>query len=698
MAGVESVFNASSVAVVGASPRPGSFGGEILKSLKRRFRGKVYAVNPKYSEVLGVKSYASLDSIGEPVDLVVVALRSEAAVEAVEEAGRIGARAAIVVAGGFAEIGPEGASLQDKLVETARRHGLRVIGPNCIGVYNALTGLDTFFLPWDRMRRPPKGPVALVSQSGALLTMMMDLMAGEGVGVVMAANIGNKADVDEAEIIEYYSSLDEVRVIGVYAESLSNPHRLLDSIAEARQEDKRIVVLKGGRTSAGSRAAGSHTAAVAGSYGAFRDLAAEAGAVVVERVSDAIDAIKALTLLPKPRGPRVAVATNAGGPGVVAADTLEEEGLGVPPPSEDLRRRLEPQFPPIASLSNPFDLTGMASDGDFERLLPELAASGEYDMILAAVPVQPATMTARISWIVAKTSWESKLPIAAATVGGGLGEEVLSSLASLGIPTYREPDRAARALAALYHGEAEPCIPEPPSQPPRAALRIVEDAISSGYSKLREDLALELARLYGLETAGYCVAGSPEEAGKCFEELGARVVAKIASTAIEHKTDVGGVVTSIRSSREAVEAYRRLSSIASRFGGSWTVLFQEEIGGVELIVGATTRGELGGVAVLGPGGIFVEAGRELAYTRAPASRCGVYNAVNRQQLLRRLSRGFRGMPPLSVEQLYKLANAISRIPLEISAVVDAEANPAFYTKDGRLVVADFRVVLASSEQ
>ncbi|MCE4616951.1 MAG: acetate--CoA ligase family protein, partial [Aeropyrum sp.] len=652
----------------------------------------------KYSEVLGVKSYPNLESIDRPVDLVVVALRAEAAVEAVEEAGRIGANAAVVVAGGFAEIGPQGAALQDRLVETARKYGLRVIGPNCIGVYNALTGLDTFFLPWERMRRPFKGPVGLVSQSGALLTMMMDLMAGEGVGVVMAANIGNKADVDEAEIIEYYSSLDEVRVIWVYVENLSNLHRLLDSIAEARKAGKRVVLLKGGRTSAGSRAASSHTAAVAGRYDAFKDLALEAGAVIVERIRDAVDTIKALALLPKPRGPRVAVATNAGGPGVVATDTLEEEGLSVPPPSEGLRRRLLSRFPPIASLSNPFDLTGMASDGDFERLLPEAARSGEYDMILAVVPVQPATMTAKISWIVAKTAWESKLPVAAATLGGGLGEEVLSSLASLGIPSYREPDRAARALAALYQSEAEPCIPDPPSQPPRAAIRIVEEAISSGYSKLREELALELARSYGLETARYCVAESPEEAGECFDELGGTVVAKVASTAIEHKTDVGGVVTGIRSSREAVEAYRRLSSIASRFGGSWTLLFQEEIGGVELIVGATTGRELRGVAVLGPGGIFVEAGRELAYTRAPASRCGVYNAVNRQQLLRRLSRGFRGMPPLSVEQLYKLANAISRMPLEISAVVDAEANPAFYTKDARLVVADFRVVLESSVQ
>ncbi|MCE4616955.1 MAG: acetate--CoA ligase family protein, partial [Aeropyrum sp.] len=650
----------------------------------------------KYSEVLGVKSYPNLESIDRPVDLVVVALRAEAAVEAVEEAGRIGANAAVVVAGGFAEIGPQGAALQDRLVEAARKYGLRVIGPNCIGVYNALTGLDTFFLPWERMRRPPKGPVGLVSQSGALLTMMMDLMAGEGVGVVMAANIGNKADVDEAEIIEYYSGLEEVRVIGVYAESLSNLHRLLDSIAEARQAGKRIVVLKGGRTSAGSRAASSHTAAVAGRYDAFKDLALEAGAVVVERVGDAVDIIKALAILPKPRGPRVAVATNAGGPGVVATDTLEEAGLSVPPPSEDLRRRLVLRFPPIASFYNPFDLTGMASDSDFERLLPELAASGEYDMILAVVPVQPATMTAKISWIVAKTAWESKMPVAAATLGGGLGEEVLSSLASLGIPSYREPDRAARALAALYQGEAEPCTPDPPSQPPRSAIGIIEEAVSSGYSKLREDLALELARSYGLETARYCVAESPEEAGKCFEEFGGMVVAKVASTAIEHKTDVGGVVTGIGSRREAVEAYHRLSSISSRFGGSWTVLFQEEVRGVELIAGATTRGELGGVAVLGPGGIFVEASGGLAYTRAPASRCSVSKAVSRHQLLRRLSKGFRGLPPLSVESLYRLANTVSRIPVEISAVVDAEANPAFYTKEGRLVVADFRVVLASS--
>ncbi len=696
--GLEAVFYPETVALVGASGRPGSFSHEMLRNLARSFRGRVYAVNPKYKEILGVPSYPSILDIPDTIDLAVVALRAERVPAALEEAGRKGVKAAVVVAGGFAEVGVEGARLQEEIVSIARRHGFRLVGPNCIGVYNAVNGLDTFFLPPEKMRRPPKGYIAVVSQSGAFLTTMMDWLAQEGIGIVKALNIGNKADVDEADAIAYYTSLETVNTIMVYSEGVQ-PGRgrvLVNAVEAARDAGKRIVFLKGGKTGQGARAAKSHTAALAGDYDVFREALKEAGAVVAETPQDFIDSAKALSLMRlEPRGRRVGVVTNAGGPGVLATDELARRGLEVPELSEAVRSRLRPRFPPIVALGNPIDLTGEAKDEDYRVVLEELAASGEVDSLLVLALVQPATMTIRVADIIADTAWSRKIPIVAVTIGAEYGETVKEYLESRGVPTYFMPDRAAAALQALTDSARSRCPRPPVAEPPRRAVEIVEAAIAEGRRKLHEHEALELVALYGVPVPGFCLARDPGEAEECYERLRKPLVAKVVSPDILHKSDVGGVVLGIETRDQAIEAFQNIvDTVGSRAPGARIigVIFQEMAPkGVEVIVGGRRDPSFGPIALLGLGGTLVEVLKDYKLALAPVSTCRAREMVEGLRG-RKLLEGYRGRPAADKNAIVEGLASISQLVASLPQVEEAEVNPLMVYEKGAVAV-DARVIL-----
>jgi len=698
--GVEAFFYPEVVAVVGASGRPGSFSHEILRNLARGFRGRVYAVNPKYREIAGVPSYPSILDVPDHVDLAVVALRAPLVPGALEEAGRKGVKAAIVVAGGFAETGPEGARLQEELLRAARKHGVRVMGPNCIGVYNAVNGLDTFFLPPEKMRRPPKGYIGVVSQSGAFLTTIMDWIASEHVGIVKAANVGNKVDVDEAELIDYMAGLDEINTVMVYIEGVA-PRRgpqLLEAVSRARDAGKTVVFVKGGKTREGARAARSHTASLAGDYATFKALVEEAGGVVVETPTEFVDAAKALATMGRLSrgGNRVLVVTNAGGPGVLAVDELERRGLCVPETPSDVVERLRRIVSPIAALGNPIDLTGDASDRDYERVLAEAAGGDWFDAMLVIALVQPATMTMAVADIIAGAAWSSRKPTVAVTIGADYGEATLDYMGSLGIPAYPLPDRAAAALAAVVAAGRPRCPRGRPGEPPARAREVIEAALAEGRSKLLEHEALALLEAYGVPVARYCLARSPGEAGECARRLAERLVLKVVSPDILHKSDVGGVIVGV-APEEAAAAYNRLLARVKRAAPHARiqgVLVQEMApeGGLEAIAGARRDEYFGPIAVAGPGGVLVELVSSAAIAAAPVSKCRATQMIDSTPL-GRLARGYRGTPPRDVEALAAAIQAISRIPAENPEVAEAEANPIMVYERG-VVAVDARILLS----
>ncbi len=708
---IDVFFYPESIAVVGASPRPGSIGGAILSNLRESFKGRLYPVNPKYEEIMGLKAYPRLEALPEPPDLAVIAVRAERVPPIVEEAGRIGVRGVIVVSGGFAESGERGRRLQEQLVEIVRRYKMRLIGPNCIGVYNALSGVDTFFLPRDRMKRPHKGPIAIISQSGAFLASVMDWAAEEGIGISKAVNFGNKIDVDEVDLLNYFAEDEHVRAVIMYLEGV-NPGRGREFIEAARrvvEAGKAVIALKAGRTSAGAAAAASHTAALAGDYEVYRAAFKQARIIEVDEPIKLFDMAKALVRLTPPKGTRVGIITNAGGPGVIAADRLAELGLKVPRFSDALRERLRSVFPERVAVGNPVDLTGDATPEDFEKALKIVVESGEVDMLMVLALMQPPTMHERVADIIADAAWSHRdKPIVAVTIGSEYAKRMREYLENRGIPVYDFPDRAANALYALawctkcrWEGLAcsipvERLAPPPSPESLEEARRIVEEASRRGGGKLLEHEAFHLLSLYGLPVPRYCLAREPGEAPKCFEEVGAPAVAKVVSPDVIHKSDVGGVILGITSSVGAERAFneirRNLNEHApnARFYG---VLYQSMVPeGLEVIVGARRDPTFGPVIVFGLGGVLVEVLRDVSIRIAPLTPCDAYEMLSEIRGSRLLE-GYRGMPPRDREALAGVILKIARLMLDLPQVRELDLNPVMAYERGA-AVADARVIVA----
>ena len=699
---VDVFFEPRSVAVVGASPRPDNMGRTILENLLAGFRGKVYVVNPRYAEVLGLPSYKSLRAVPDEVDLAVLAVSSRMTPEIMEDAGLKGVKGVVVFSGGFAETGTEeGRRLQDELVSKARKYGVRLLGPNCIGVYNSAVGLDTFFLPRSKMRRPSPGPIALVSQSGALLATLMDWAASKGVGVSKAINFGNKADVDEVESIEYLGRSDDVKVILLYLEGATRGRELVDVIRGTVGRGKHVVVIKGGRFQTTARATLSHTASVAGSYDVFKEAMREAGAILLEDLEAAFDAAKVLSTQPAPAGRRVAVITNSGGHGVVAADTLTAAGLEVPETTQDLMKELAVAFPERVSLRNPFDLTGDARPDQYRLVIDSVLGHGFADSLLVIALVQPPTMDPGevVKVISEARAKRPDIPLVVVTIGADAGVQVARALEEQGIPVFELPDRAARALASLHMGR-----PRWPEAVDRSALGITDEAVQGvkdiirkalkeGRSKLLEDEALRVLRLYGVPVADFCVARSEGEASGCASTIGGPVVMKVISPDIVHKADVGGVLVGV-SPDQAADAFKRLiDNVRSRAPTARVegVLVQRQASGVEVMVGGLRDPAFGPIVTFGLGGALVELIRDVSMRLAPVGPGEATEMVRETRAFALLS-GYRGGAGANIAKVAEAVVRVSFLLADHNEIKELDINPILANQETATAV-DARVLI-----
>lgn len=444
-------FQPSSIAVVGASSRPGSVGYVIVEQLKKKFKGRIYPVNPKYKEILGLRTYPSILDIPDKVDLAVVALRAPLVPKVMEDIGRKGVKAVIVVSGGFSEIGGEGVELEKKLVEVAHRYKIRVIGPNCIGVLDNSSGVDTFFLPEDRLKRPPKGYISIISQSGAMLSMWIDWMALKGMGLSKAISYGNKVDVDDVDLLEYLRGDEDTRIILMYVEAFKHGRgaKFVEIARKMVLEGKPIVVLKGGRTSKGARAAASHTGAMAAGYEVYKAAFRQAGAIEVDTMDEMFDVAKAYLMIGPIYGKRVLILTNAGGEGVIAADYAEKYGLDVPELPREVQEELRKKLPPHVVIRNPVDLTGDTDDERYRVVLEELLPRKLFDVAVVITPPHPPSIKGTVVDYIVDAWRRHHIPIIAVVTGGAISEEFAKRLEDKGIPAYQTPERAIRVVAAL---------------------------------------------------------------------------------------------------------------------------------------------------------------------------------------------------------------------------------------------------------
>lgn len=676
-------FEPRTVAVIGASRRRGSIGGELFRNvLAGDFSGAAYPVNRDGEPVAGVRAFRSVREIPEPLDIAFIVLPARAVLEAAEDALEAGVRALVVISAGFAETGADGARLQQRLLDLVRSHGGRLIGPNCLGIAVAGASLNATFAA----RTATSGNIGFSSQSGALGVAVLEAAETRGLGLSAFVSIGNKADVSSNDLLEWWEDDPLTGVVLLYMESFGNPRRFAQ-IARRVARRKPILALKSGTTATGQRAASSHTAALAGSDAAVDALFHQAGVIRATSLEELIDVATLLSSQPEPKGRRVALLTNAGGLGILCADACEAAGLELPELSDETRRCLAALLAAEASLANPVDMLGGATAATFEKVVPVVLADAHVDaLVVLSVP----TVTAAAD--------DVARAVDRAVGAAGAGKPVLAVVMTAeGIPArlrrdemrvaaFAYPESAARALGraaerAEWLRRPHGTVPTLDGLDPKAAARVIETTLARGDDVwLEASEARELLLAYGLPLVPQRIAATVDEAVAAASELGFPVVVKTA-TAGAHKTDVGGLALGL-ADEDAVR------SAAARIG--LPVLVQPMVvGSAELLAGVVQDPVFGALVALGPGGVFAELIGDAAFRIAPLTDHDAEELVLGGKV-GRLVRGFRGAPAADVEAIVDLVHRLARLGEGHRAVTELDLNPVIVSPDG-CVAVDARV-------
>ncbi|MHB1863098.1 MAG: acetate--CoA ligase family protein [Gemmatimonadaceae bacterium] len=688
-----------SIAVVGASRTPGTIGHQLLTNLiTEGFTGAVYPVNAKARAVCSVRAVPSVSDLPEPPDLAVICVPKDSVVEVADECGAMGVRGLVVISAGFREVGGHGTALERALVDQVRRHGMRMMGPNCMGVINTHPGvsMNATFAPG----MPPTGHAAFVSQSGALGVSVLDYAREYGIGIAQFASVGNKADVSGNDLLAYWEHDDNVRVILMYVENFGNPRKFLE-IASRITRQKPIVVVKSGRSRAGARAAWSHTGALAASDTAVDALLAQAGVLRAASVEELFDIAMALGVTALPRSRRTAIVTNAGGPGILAADALDAAGLDVVELSAQTVDALRPLFPPEASIRNPLDMIASATPDGYRRAVTAFLADPAVDAVLPIfIPPLNSEQEAVARAIAEAARTNRDKPVLAVLMGRRGLPEGRAELHAAGIPAYVFPESAARALAALNRyrdwisREPEPAEALPVDRD--AAAGIVRRALAEGREHLSEFDALQVLAAYGIPVARATLATGADAAAEAACALGFPVALKIVSRDVIHKSDVGGVRLGVRSAAEARAAFDEImAAVAShvpdaRIDG---VLVQRLVqGGHETIAGVVRDPTFGPLVMFGLGGVFVEVLRDVVFRIAPLDRRTANEMVRGIRGLGILT-GARGTEPADLAAIADVLRRLAQLALDQPEIVELDVNPLL-AQGGGAVALDARVRLA----
>jgi acetyl coenzyme A synthetase (ADP forming)-like protein len=697
---LDPLFRPRSVAVVGASRRPGTIGYQILDNLLTHgYRGVVYPVNPHARAVHSIPAYPSVDDVPGPVDLAVIVVPKEHVVEVVDQCGEKGVKAVVVISAGFKEVGGEGVAREEALMERVRAHGMRLVGPNCMGVLNTEPGhsMNATFAP----TMPPSGPLSFMSQSGALGVTILDYAAEYGIGINHFVSVGNKPDVSGNDLLEYWEHDEATRVILMYLENFGNP-RKFTRLARRVTRSKPIVVVKSGRTRSGARAASSHTGALAASDAAVDALLAQCGVLRADSVEELFDMAMALEAQPIPRGNRVAIVTNAGGPGIILADTCESMGLEVVELSEETQRRLGEVFPAEASFRNPVDMIASATAESYSVALDLILRDPEVDAAIAAfVPPLGIRQEDVAEAIVEASAGHGSKPVLAVLMGREGLPQGKAELHEAGIPAYTFPESAARALAALvrYRRWLQRPVPEPTRYEvdKGEVTRILDEVEAQGRERLREDEALRVLEAYGIPTVEHRVVSTVEAADAAADDLGFPVVLKLLSTDIVHKSDVGAVRVDIRDGDELREAAEGMLERAREAGAEVEGILVERFlsGGKEVIVGMATDPSFGPLLMFGLGGIYVEALRDVVFRVQPVSgedAREMVSGIRGRQLLE----GIRGEPGVDRERVAEAIERVSQLVGDHHRIQEMDINPFLAFPDGAVAV-DARIRIGGGD-
>ena len=696
---LDAIFQPSTVAVIGASEQAGSVGRTLLWNLiSNPFGGTVYPINPNRSSALGIRTYPSIEAVPEPVDLAVIATPAKTVPDIVRQCVAEGVKGAIIISAGFKEIGEEGAQLEQDILQEARRGAMRIIGPNCLGVMRPRRGLNATFA--GATARP--GNVAFVSQSGALLTSILDWSFSENVGFSAFVSIGSMLDVGWGDLITYLGEDPHTESILLYMESIGNARAFLSAAREVALQ-KPIIVIKAGRTQAAAQAAASHTGSLTGSDEVLSAAFRRTGVVRVDSIADLFYMAETLSKQPRPQGPNLTILTNAGGPGVLAVDALVGNGGTLTSLSDATVDQFNDVLPAAWSHQNPVDILGDADPERYEASLKVAVEDEASDGLLVVLTPQAMTDATQTARQLAPFARGSAKPILASWMGGDEvtpGERILNQA---GIPTFGYPDTAARLfnymwrytynLRAIYetpvlHEDAE-------GQDLAAAADIIEAARSAGRTLLTEAESKNLLAAYGIPTVDTRVATTLDEALAHAASIGYPVVLKLHSFTITHKTDVGGVQLNLEDADAVRAAYARIEEGAEAYheGGfdGVTVQPMESLDGYELILGSSVDPQFGPVLLFGSGGTLVEVYKDRALGLPPLTSTLARRMMEQTKIYKALQ-GYRGRGAVDFGTLERAMVRFSELVVEHPAIKEIDINPLLASED-RILALDARVVL-----
>lgn len=697
MVGLDRLFDPDAVAIIGATNREGSVGRTIIENLDRTFDGRIVPVNPKYAEVLG---YPCADDItaAPPVDLAVVVLPAELVLETVEDLATAEVRNVVIISAGFGEAGGGGTKREQQLVALADRHGLQIIGPNSLGVLSTASGLNVTFGPLF----PAAGPISMLSQSGAFITAVLDWAADQALGFRHVVSLGNEAVLDETDVLRAVAGDPETDVVMGYLEGIDDGRRFIETVREITTETP-VVLVKSGRTAAGSCAASSHTGSIAGDDAAYETGLDQAGVIRVETVEELIDATRAFASLPTPPVDSVAVVTNAGGPGVLATDTIGASDLRLADFHDETIAEFESLLPPDASIYNPVDILGDADDERFGKVITAAIADDAVGAVLVvAAPTGVLSFDAFAQQVTAASA-EAEKPVVVCAMGGRTPEAAIQVLEEHALPTYFDPARAVFGLEMLSRQRH---IANRTYNAPRVFDVDGSNAdavLAEARDRDRTTIGLEglaLLEAYGIPTPPGGMARNPSDAERIVETFENSAAMKMVSPEVTHKSDIGGVKLDV-SSGDIREAYERIVTNVQNYQTSATIVgvyVQEMVdlsAGTETIVGAVRDPQFGPMILFGLGGIFVETLEDTTTRIAPVTESEAREMVHGIEAAPVL-RGARGRTPADIDAIVDVIERISQLMLDRPQILELDVNPLVAGPEQARAI-DFRATIDTED-
>jgi acetyltransferase len=697
---LEAFFHPDAVAVIGASCNPAKLGHAVLKNIVEAGYGQhgtIYPINPNAKEILGYRAYPSVLDVPGPVDLAVIVIPYAYVPDALQACGDKGIPAAVIISAGFREAGMAGVDRERELIAIARQYKIRLIGPNCLGVVDTFTPLNATFAAG----APPRGPMAFTSQSGALGTAVLDWAQAGRLGLSKFVSLGNKADVDEVDLLRAWCDDEHTRVILIYAEELSNGQEFMVAARDVSRV-KPIIAIKSGVTQSGARAVSSHTGSLAGSEEAYQAAFYQAGVLRADSLESLFDIALAFGYQPALRGERIAIVTNAGGPGILATDALERAGLTIARFERATIRALKARLPDTASTANPVDVLGDATPDRYGFALETVAADPNVDTLLAVLVPQAVLDTEAVAKTIVSLADGLNKPLLACFMGEARMAAAIAHLAAHGIPNYAFPARAASVFRAMVDYQSIRARPLPSFvtfEVDDTTTRTILDRIqAAGRVTAGDAEARTILEAYGLPIPRSELAETAEDAAAIARQIGYPVVLKIASPDILHKTDVGGVKVGLRDGQEVRDAFELITYRAQRYlpeARLWGCLVQQMAppGGLEVLIGMKRDPQFGPLVTFGLGGIYVEALGDVTFRVAPFSAQEA-EAMLGEIRAKALLDGVRGEPPVDKGALVDALLRVGQLAQGFPAIVELDINPlVVYPRSEGVLAIDMRLVL-----